>query len=211
MCLAFLLLAKDETGDLESPDLEMENLSGCQAGPTSASDSQSACSPGCSSMRRGRPRTGGGLSGHCGLLVLLLGLLVRCLDQATHTLPHASTACQRSSWQPLPPDEKPRNDQILSHLCVLDSDTNAFSCSCHKNGCSCRIQTGLDCTSRLLPSPCKQIRDVKSPFFPRSWMPSGLTHSQTLKDRATQLIIKYKSGALVMQCMKKGKKLSFRT
>ena len=27
-----------------------------------------------------------------------------------------------------------------------------------------------------------------------------LTHSQTLKDRATQLLIKYKSGALVTQC-----------
>ena len=89
----------------------------------------------------------------------------------THTLPHASTACQRSSWQPLPPDEKPRNYQILSLLCDLDSETNAFSCSCHKNGCSCRIQTGLDCTSRLLPSPWKQIRDVKSPFLPRSRMP----------------------------------------
>ena len=28
----------------------------------------------------------------------------------------------------------------------------------------------------------------------------GLTHSQTLKDSATQLLIKYKSGALVTQC-----------
>ena len=28
----------------------------------------------------------------------------------------------------------------------------------------------------------------------------SLTHSQTLKDRATQLLIKYKSGALVTQC-----------
>ena len=27
----------------------------------------------------------------------------------------------------------------------------------------------------------------------------GLTHSQTLKDRATQLLIKYKSGAIVTQ------------
>ena len=30
-------------------------------------------------------------------------------------------------------------------------------------------------------------------------MPYSLTHSQTLKDRATQLLIKYKSGALVTQ------------
>ena len=30
-------------------------------------------------------------------------------------------------------------------------------------------------------------------------MPYSLTHSQTLKDRATQLLIKYKSGALVKQ------------
>ena len=29
--------------------------------------------------------------------------------------------------------------------------------------------------------------------------PYGLTHSQTLKDFATQLLIKYKSGALVTQ------------
>ena len=32
-----------------------------------------------------------------------------------------------------------------------------------------------------------------------------LTHSQTLKDRATQLLIKYKSGALVTQCLAKKK------
>ena len=31
----------------------------------------------------------------------------------------------------------------------------------------------------------------------------SLTHSQTLKDRATQLLIKYKSGALVTQCVQK--------
>ena len=30
-------------------------------------------------------------------------------------------------------------------------------------------------------------------------MPDGGTHSQTLKDRATQLLTKYKSGALVTQ------------
>ena len=30
-------------------------------------------------------------------------------------------------------------------------------------------------------------------------MPDRRTHSQTLKDRATQLLIKYKSGALVTQ------------
>ena len=32
-------------------------------------------------------------------------------------------------------------------------------------------------------------------------MPDSLTHSQTLKDRATQLLKKYKSGALVTQCL----------
>ena len=32
-----------------------------------------------------------------------------------------------------------------------------------------------------------------------------LTHSQTLKERATQLLIKYKSWALVMQYMEKNK------
>ena len=32
-----------------------------------------------------------------------------------------------------------------------------------------------------------------------SRMPDGRTAGQTLKDRATQLLIKYKSGALVMQ------------
>ena len=32
-------------------------------------------------------------------------------------------------------------------------------------------------------------------------MPDGRTHSQTLKDRATQLLIKYKNGARVTQCM----------
>ena len=31
-------------------------------------------------------------------------------------------------------------------------------------------------------------------------MPDGRTHSQTLKDSATQLLIKYQSGALVTQC-----------
>ena len=31
-------------------------------------------------------------------------------------------------------------------------------------------------------------------------MPYSLTHSQTLEDRATQLLIKYKSGSLVTQC-----------
>ena len=30
-------------------------------------------------------------------------------------------------------------------------------------------------------------------------MPDGRTHSRTLKDRATQLLIKYESGALVTQ------------
>ena len=30
-------------------------------------------------------------------------------------------------------------------------------------------------------------------------MPDSLTHSQTLEDRATQLLIEYKSGALVTQ------------
>ena len=32
-------------------------------------------------------------------------------------------------------------------------------------------------------------------------MPYGLTQAQTLKNRATQLLIKYKSGALVTQCI----------
>ena len=31
-------------------------------------------------------------------------------------------------------------------------------------------------------------------------MPDRRTHSQTLKDRATQLLIKFKTGALVTQC-----------
>ena len=42
---------------------------------------------------------------------------------------------------------------------------------------------------------CKKWR-----FWQVSPMPDWLTHSQTLKDSATQLLIKYKSGALVTQC-----------
>ena len=41
-----------------------------------------------------------------------------------------------------------------------------------------------------------------------SRMPYGRTHWQTLKDRATQLLIKYKSGALVTQYPKSLKEIS---
>ena len=43
-----------------------------------------------------------------------------------------------------------------------------------------------------MPLYIEQIGDL-------DWCHGCLTHSQTLKDRATQLLIKNKSGALVMQ------------
>ena len=42
---------------------------------------------------------------------------------------------------------------------------------------------------------------IKWRFGRVSRMPDGRTHSQTLKDRATQLLIKYKNEARVTQCM----------
>ena len=50
------------------------------------------------------------------------------------------------------------------------------------------------------------VEDIHAFIYCKKWrfgrvsrMPDGRTHSQTLKDRATQLLIKYKSGALVTQ------------
>ena len=50
------------------------------------------------------------------------------------------------------------------------------------------------------------VEDIQAFIYCKKWrsgqvlpMPDGLTHSH-LKDRATQLLIKYKSGALVTQC-----------
>ena len=40
---------------------------------------------------------------------------------------------------------------------------------------------------------------IKRRFVQVLPMPYGLTHSHTLKDSATQLLIKYKSGALLTQ------------
>ena len=50
------------------------------------------------------------------------------------------------------------------------------------------------------------VEDIHAFIYCKKWrfgrvsrMPDGRTHSQTLKDSATQLLIKYKSGALVTQ------------
>ena len=50
------------------------------------------------------------------------------------------------------------------------------------------------------------VEDIHAFIYCKKWrfgrvspMPDGRTHSQTLKDRATQLLIKYRSGALVTQ------------
>ena len=50
------------------------------------------------------------------------------------------------------------------------------------------------------------VEDIHAFIYCKKWrfgrvsrMPDGRTHSQTLKDRATQLLIKYKNGAPVTQ------------